>query len=60
MTAEEYRSQKDGNSLNHFYEKLFLLKDMMLTEEGKRIAEVRHQRMKDFVDNFWSEIEGES
>jgi uncharacterized protein len=53
-TAEEYKASK-GHSLNHFYEKLFLLKDRMNTATGKRLAEERHLFMEEFVSRFLSE-----
>lgn len=59
MTEAEYRSS-DSTSLNHFYEKLFLLKDMMNTESARLIARRRDSFMHEFVDEFLSEWEGES
>jgi uncharacterized protein len=53
-TAEEYKLSK-GHSLNHFYEKLFLLKDRMNTLTGKTMAEERHQFMEQFVERFLEE-----
>ncbi len=51
---EDY--QKDqGHTINHFYEKLFLLKDRLNTEAAKRIAENRHQFMEEFVQRFLDE-----
>lgn len=51
---EQYR---DGNSpsLNHFWEKLLLLKDLMHTETAKKIAQSRHDYMNDFVSQFLKE-----
>lgn len=57
-TKEEYKNSDDP-TLNHFYEKLFLLKDRMNTQAGKRIAEQRHQFMQQYVDQFYKEWEGE-
>jgi uncharacterized protein len=51
--AEDY--QKTTHTINHFYEKLLLLKDRMNTETGRRIAEERHQFMEDFLERFYSE-----
>ena len=42
-------------SINHFYEKLFKLKDLMNTETAKEIANHRHQVMESFVKEFLSE-----
>ncbi|MCM3756913.1 HD domain-containing protein [Sporosarcina aquimarina] len=48
MSEHDYRSKKTA-SVTHFHEKLFLLKDLMITERGKQLAEDRHQFMKQFV-----------
>ena len=56
-TFEQYKSDK-GSTLNHFYEKLFLLKDRLNTQAAKRIAEDRHQFMEEYVKRFLSEWEG--
>ncbi len=56
-TFEEYKNSKSA-TINHFHEKLFLLKDMMNTPTAKRIAEGRHQVMLDFVERFMQEWEG--
>lgn len=58
MTYEQYRKEK-STAINHFHEKLFLLKGTLQTEEAKRIAKERHAFMKQFVDQFmkeWNEI----
>lgn len=57
-TAEAYKASK-GHSLNHFYEKLFLLKDRMNTATGRTMAEARHRYMEEFVRRFLKEWEGE-
>jgi len=51
---DQYK-KSTGPTLNHFYEKLFLLKDRMNTKAGRKLAEERHQFMKEFVDRFLSE-----
>jgi uncharacterized protein len=58
MTKEEYK-HSNAPTLNHFYEKLLLLKDKMNTASGKRIAEERHYFMQQYLDQFFAEWEGE-
>jgi uncharacterized protein len=55
---EEYKTKR-SSSINHFYEKLFLLKDRMHTATGKKMAISRHEYMQKFVDTFLLEWEGE-
>ena len=57
MTADKYKNNK-GTSINHFYEKLLLLKNLMNTESAKRIAENRHEYMKKYLEEFYEEWEG--
>lgn len=57
MSEEEYRS-KNTASVTHFYEKLLLLKDLMTTEKGKQMAEVRHAFMVSFLQQLKNEREG--
>ncbi len=59
MSKEEYKNS-DSPTLNHFYEKLLLLKDKMNTETGKKIAAARHRFMENFLSQFYAEWEGES
>ena len=58
MTKEEYK-RSTAPSINHFYEKLLLLKDKMNTETGKKIATERHLFMEAFLEQFYKEWEGE-
>ncbi|QSB27384.1 HD domain-containing protein [Flavobacterium sp. CLA17] len=57
MTKEEYK-KNNAPTINHFYEKLLLLKDKMNTETGKEIAAERHRFMKLFLSQFYAEWEG--
>jgi len=58
MTKEEYKKSR-APTINHFYEKLLLLKDRMNTATGKRLAEGRHQYMEGFLEQFYQEWKGE-
>ena len=58
MSKDEYKNS-DSPTLNHFYEKLLLLKDKMNTPTGKRIAEARHIFMQNYLSQFYAEWEGE-
>jgi uncharacterized protein len=58
MNKEEYKNSASP-TLNHFYEKLLLLKDKMNTETGKKIALERHKYMDNFLSQFYSEWDGE-
>ena len=58
MSPSEYKASK-APTINHFYEKLLLLKELMNTETGTRIAEERHKFMENFLTHFYSEWKGE-
>ena len=57
MSKEEYRNNK-WPTINHFYEKLLKLKDLMNTKTWRRIAEQRHKFMEVFLEEFLLEWEG--
>ena len=58
MSKEEYKNS-ESPTLNHFYEKLLLLKDKMNTETGKKIAQKRHDFMVTFLSQFYAEWDGQ-
>lgn len=58
LSKEAYKNTT-APTINHFYEKLLLLKDKMNTNTAKQIAEQRHQYMQDFLSQFYTEWNGE-
>ena len=56
-SQEEYNKTRT-HTINHFYEKLLLLKDLMNTKTGKLMAENRHQFMEKYLDQFYVEWDG--
>jgi uncharacterized protein len=58
MSEQDYKNAK-GTTVNHFYEKLFLLEELMNTAEGKAIAHARTLFMKAYLKEFYAEWKGE-
>jgi uncharacterized protein len=58
MSKDDYK-KSESPTINHFYEKLLLLKDRMNTETGKKIATQRHEFMESFLTQFYAEWNGE-
>ncbi|MNC27360.1 putative hydrolase [compost metagenome] len=52
---KEYRDYSKGTAVNHFYEKLLKLKDLMNTPYGRKLAEERHAFMESFLEQFYKE-----
>lgn len=55
MTKEEYKNST-APTINHFYEKLLLLKGLMKTDQGKKMAQQRHDFMLVYLEQFYAEI----
>lgn len=60
MDTNDFESYKKAGqtSINHFYEKLLLLKDRMHTKTAKRMAELRHKIMESYLEEFYAEWDG--
>ncbi len=58
MTIEEYRTGRN-TMINHFYEKLLKLKDLMHTDAAKALADERHRFMEEYLEQFHAEWQGE-
>lgn len=56
MSKEEYKNTT-APTINHFYEKLLLLKDKMNTRTGKQMAQQRHEFMRIYLEQFYSEVQ---
>ena len=59
ITQEEYK-KTDAPSINHFYEKLLRIKEMMYTKLGKKIAKKRHRFLNLYLKEFYKEWKGKS
>lgn len=59
MSKEEYKNS-NAPTLNHFYEKLLLLKDLMNTASGKKLAAQRHEFMEHYLTQFYNEWDGKA
>ena len=59
MNVEQYQ-KSTAPTINHFYEKLLLLKDRMNTETGRKMAEQRHQFMEQYLEQFFKEWDGKN
>lgn len=58
QSFEQYKKSK-GPTINHFYEKLLLLKERMNTQSARQLAEARHTYMEEFLAQFFAECNGE-
>jgi uncharacterized protein len=58
MNEEDYRTKLNSTSINHFYEKLLILKDLMNTDSAKKMAEHRQAVMEKYLEEFFEEWKG--
>ncbi|XP_030454365.1 uncharacterized protein LOC115675747 [Syzygium oleosum] len=58
LSQERYMKKEEQTTLNHFYEKLLKLKDLMKTKAGQRRAEKRHKFMLEYLEEFYEEWDG--
>jgi uncharacterized protein len=56
--SKEMYKNSTAPTINHFYEKLLLLRDLMKTSAGKELAKQRHDFMLKYLDQFYAEWEG--
>jgi len=59
QSFDDYK-KNTGHTINHFYEKLLLLKDRMNTDSARKMAEGRHQFMQSYLDQFYEEWDGKA
>ena len=57
MNAETYRKSSVDPCVNHFFTKIFHLRDMCLTEPGRKYAEKKHQTLVKFLSEYFDEID---
>ena len=57
MYNPDDESEKDS-TIDHFYDKLFKLKDLMNTESARKIATERDRFMREYIDEFYAEWNG--
>ena len=55
MDSKTYKTRTDGTAINHIFEKILRLKDLMLTESGKKESLIRHQFIIDFLEEYFRE-----
>lgn len=60
LDFDRYTKKEETTSVNHFYEKLLLVKDRMKTKTGRQMAEGRHQFMEAYLEQFYAEWEGDN